>query len=118
MPKSLVIGLLMLGAFFTGLGFAQDETTSPKIQTIRGQIVALDTADLTMTVRWFRNDFDEINLKVPLGCQIRKGDQQITINELNIGDEVEVDYYDDGFTGLKAVKIFVTHEAQVHNFNY
>ncbi|MDP3143416.1 MAG: hypothetical protein Q8N14_05735 [Candidatus Omnitrophota bacterium] len=117
MLKPFITGLLISGIIFIAPALAQEETSNRKMQTIKGQIVGMDSMASTVTVRWFQNDFDEIVINIPLSCEIQKGSEKIELQDLNFRDEVSVDFYGDGFTGLKAVRITVTRSQNI-NYNY
>ena len=48
---------------------------------------------------------DSLTIKVTDSTRIMNGTERETINELEIGDNVVVKYYDAGFAGLKAISV-------------
>jgi len=84
--------------------FADSQT--PAI--ISGKVSDLDWVEPTITVRYFdpaQGGYDGLSIAVPREAKIIRGASTITLAEVNLSDPVTVIYYDDGLSGLKAIKI-------------
>lgn len=89
----------------SSVGFAQETS---KMRVLKGQVVQVRWVTSTLVVRWLDGSrFDEMAFIVEKGAKIYKSGKTIPLSSLNHGDQVTVEYYEDGFEGLKAVKITV-----------
>lgn len=79
-------------------------------QTVKGQVIDIDDDKQIIVVKWFDNInivYDEIAIIAGSDTRVTKGAESIGFMELNQFDNVDVEYYDDGFSGFKAVSINV-----------
>ena len=91
--------------------YSQDNIDNKKVTTIEGQVVTIDWVASEIVVRWFDSrpgyGYDETKITVTRDATITKGTDNIDLFDININDDVTVRYYDDAFSGLKAVSIVV-----------
>jgi len=74
-------------------------------KSIHGEVSSVDWVSGTLVVKWLDVEFDvfqEISFTVPDGFKIKKGPNTIDLSELEIGDPLIVNYYEnpDGSTEL------------------
>jgi len=101
--KKLGWFLIALFCLLHGPSWAQEEE-----RTISGAITSIDWVSATISVRHlppFRDNIDEISLKVPHGATITRGTKKISFLDLQVQDQVSVIYYDDGLSGLKVKRL-------------
>lgn len=90
------------------VGLAQEAGLEQEIRVLKGQVAQIRWVTSTLVARWLDGSrFDEMTLIVEKGAKIYKNGKTVTLSSLNHGDQVTVEYYDDVFEGLKAVKISV-----------
>ena len=85
-------------------GYCQDNSPSHAMQTIEGTITSLDWVGSTIAV-------NGVTLSVSPNVAIYKGNSQIGLNDMNIGDSVTVRYYDESPGVHKAVNIMVQYSG-------
>ncbi len=109
MRWKLIFGLCLAVMFcFSHLGFAQIEDSGQEMVILKGQVAQVRWVTSTLVVRWLDGSrFDETTLTVEKTAKIYKNGKIVPLSSLNQGDQVTVEYYEDGFEGLKAVKISV-----------
>ncbi len=93
----LFCGVLSMAGFC----FAQGETTK-SIRSVDGQVNQIDWVASKLVV-----DIggDEITFIVPDNVKVTRGTEELSVNDIDQNDAVTIYYYDDGVSGLKAVKI-------------
>jgi len=104
--------ILVLLSMVTACGWAFDDEQNQK--TIYGTIVNTDWVNSIITVRCsdsISGDADEINIVVPREAKITSGSSTISFSDINQSDQATVTYYDDGLSGLKAVRISDLNQA-------
>jgi hypothetical protein len=82
--------------------YCQDEPEAWQIKTASGTISDKDFVASLIVVNTYD---DSLTIKVTDSTRIMNGTERETINELEIGDNVVVKYYDAGFAGLKAISV-------------
>jgi hypothetical protein len=88
--------------------FSLEAWEKKEIKTVRGEIRSINWVAGYIVVRWFNgNRFDEITVKVPEKFIINKNNNDISLADLNQGDKVAVQYYDDYFGDLTVTNIDV-----------
>lgn len=102
--RLLGIGILFLTMVVCGSvnALAQEKTT------VSGSVVDVDWIKSILTISYldpFSGSTDEINIIVPDDAQITRGTTEISLSDILQSDPVNVTYYDDGVSGLKAIKI-------------
>ena len=106
----LLTNIIIFGACFSPC-FCQEQVQIVQPQLFKGKIVIVDLVGSKITVRYLQpnGDNDEITLKVTFHTKISKGDLRILLSDLNEGDEVAVEYYDDpmSFDAAKVSQINV-----------
>jgi hypothetical protein len=101
MKKTIVaVFLLMNIIIYAGCFspcFCQEQYQIVQSESFKGNIVYLDFVSSKTTVKYLQPDGnnDEITLQVSSHTKINKGDLRIALTDLNKGDEVSVEYYDD-----------------------
>ncbi len=76
--------------------------------TMHGKVVTIDWVGSLLVVKNYGDTMiDELTLRVPHDTVIMKGTDSIGLADINPEDRVAVEYYNDGFAGLKTVRITV-----------
>jgi hypothetical protein len=92
-------------------GYCQNSGNVKQVKVIEGAIVDADWVGQKIVVRWLQSQgqikYDEITIFVPENTRITKGSDTISLSDLNISDQVSVEYYDSSPGPLKAVSINV-----------
>ena len=107
----LCVIFLGLNLLLSGLA-ANEEPSKLKVQYVKGQIVDMDWVSQKISVKWFdeeENDFDEITIFVPSKTVVYRDTDVMSFSELNIGDNVKIEYCDSSPGPLKAIKIEIMH---------
>lgn len=95
----LIIAVQFFGA---ELLFGEDIPEDQPIMTINGTVTQIDWVKGVIVVSYFG---DEQEVSVPEGTPIRRGDDDIMLADIDIGDPVTVKYYNASPGLLKAVSI-------------
>lgn len=91
--------------------YCEDEVTGHKILILKGNVSSVDWVKSMIVVKWFdRSDFrfDEVALYTERNTKITKKGSSIGLGDLNTGDRVIVEFYNDSPNPLKAVSITVS----------
>lgn len=102
--KSKVVILCLMICLATSLCRAENGEK----KTISGIVVDLDWVSSTITVHYFpefSSNADEINIKITSDTAMHRGTNSISFSDILQSDPVTVTYYDDGVSGLKAIRI-------------
>jgi hypothetical protein len=73
---------------------------------LQGRIVAVDWMSSTIVVSDIQSA-DQITFLVPRETKITKGANTISFSDLNVQDQVSIEYCDAHFVGLKALSVAV-----------
>jgi hypothetical protein len=73
---------------------------------LQGKIVAINWVGSTIVVRDIQSR-DQITFLVSSETRITKGTDTISLSDLNIQDQVTIEYCDAHFLGLKALSVTV-----------
>ncbi|MDD5129844.1 MAG: hypothetical protein PHS66_02170 [Candidatus Omnitrophica bacterium] len=106
-----IMSILVLSSMVISSGWAADNAQSQK--KISGKIVDVDHAGSIITVRYVDSagSVDEINIIVPDDAEVLNGTKIKSFYDVQQLDPVVVTYYDDGVSGLKAVRIADLNQA-------
>ena len=87
---------------------AQDATGADTcvFMKLQGKIVAIDWVGSTIVVK-DKDNSDEVTFLVSRESKITRGADTISFSDLNIEDQVTIEYCDSHFAGLKALNITV-----------
>ncbi len=115
MKNTMAAGFLLTNIIIFGVCFSpcfcQEQVQIVQPQIFKGKIIIVDPIGSKITIRYLQSngDNDEITLKATFHTKISKGDLRISFSDLNAGDEVAVEYYDDplSFDAPKASQINV-----------
>jgi len=98
-------------AVYPLVGYCQNSNATRQIKTANGYVIDIDWVGQTMVVRWLESQgqvtYDEITIFVPDGTKITKGSDTISLSDINMRDQVTVEYRDNSPGPLKAVSIIV-----------
>ena len=94
----MTLAVIMAATF----SYCQDEPEAWQIKTAYGTISDKDFVSSLIVVN---TSDDSLTIKLMDSTRIMNGIEKETINELDIGDNVVVKYYDAGLTGLKAISV-------------
>ena len=83
---------------------SQDKSCS--FMKLQGRIIAINWVGSTIVVENIQSS-DQITFFVPRETKITKGANTITLSDLNVQDQVTIEYCDSHFVGLKALTISV-----------
>ncbi|MFA6321737.1 MAG: hypothetical protein WCY36_07790 [Candidatus Omnitrophota bacterium] len=95
----LVLALLVLSGT---LCYSQD---GGEHKTTEGTVSSVDWVGSVIIV-------NDISISVPSGMSIRKGDDTIGLDDVNIGDPVVVTYYTDSSGNNRAVNVLVQYNGE------
>ena len=103
--RTLMIMLFLAVFGSVGFCYAQEgdsQDAKKQIRNVDGQVSQTDWVSDKLVV-----DIggDEMTFIVPDNVVVIRGTDELTPNDLDQNDSVTVYYYDDGVSGLKAVKI-------------
>ena len=105
MRRILVLGgVVWLGLAVVVSCYSQNAASERALSKVSGRVVAMDWVASKLVID---TGGDELTLVVPGGLEIIKGTEKIGFADLNFNDEVVVEYYNNSFAGLRAVKIIV-----------
>jgi hypothetical protein len=104
MKKFITIVFLTILGFSGAVSFAQDASQRREVKTASGQVAAVDWVGAKLVID---TGGDQVTFVVSGDVKVTKGTDEISFSEINVNDEVAVDYYDAGFVGLKVVRINV-----------
>lgn len=111
MKIRLIVLFIMLQILAPEAALCQEVHNGRQIQFIQGEVAAVDWAGSKLVVRWFDNETlsnDEINFFVPDGAKVTKGNETVMgFAEIQVGDRVTVEYYNDSPGALKVISINV-----------
>jgi len=93
---------IMTGIMAATFSYCQDEPEAWQIKTASGTVNQTDYVGSLVVVN---TSDDSLTITVTDSTRIMNGTERETINELDIGDNVVVKYYDAGLAGLKAISI-------------
>ncbi len=91
--------LIIMGAAYS---YGQDKVDEWQVKTARGRVSDKDWVGNLIVID---TGSDTLTIKVMDSTTIMCGIQKETLNEVVIGDNVVVKYYDAGVEGLKAINI-------------
>ncbi|MFA4889709.1 MAG: hypothetical protein WC628_09090 [Candidatus Omnitrophota bacterium] len=108
MKRIIVSALIIIfGIAIISLSFAQGR----EIKSLRGQIFRLDWAAQTITVRYLQTQgyvsYDEVTVFAPDASGISKSGKNIGFIDLQIGNQVTLEYADTSPGPLKLVSMVV-----------
>jgi len=98
----IIAGILLLVCLVTPLCRAEED------KSISGTVVDIDWVKSTLTVRYYdlySGDNDEINIKITPDTNMSRGTDSISLSDIDQLDPINVTYYDDGVSGLKAKRL-------------
>lgn len=115
MKKTLIIISVMLMGLYSALpSYCAAQAEKKDLKTLEGEIVIKDSAAQTIEVRWLRDPAeegcDQTVFLVSEKARITNGIDDMGFEELNMGDRVIIDYYEDSFGELVAASITVKIE--------
>ena len=84
------------------LAWAQDASECRDTKAISGNIVRMDWVGSILVVN---TGGDEMTFTLPDGVKVLKSGKEVSVNDMNLNDNVTVHYCDLSFAGLKAVSI-------------
>ncbi|MFA5092835.1 MAG: hypothetical protein WC543_02680 [Candidatus Omnitrophota bacterium] len=87
-------------------GWTYDNTQTKT--TVSGTVADVDWIKSMLTVSYidpFSGNTDEVNIIIPDDAKITRGTTDISLSDILQSDPVTVTYYDDGVSGLKAIRI-------------
>jgi len=98
----IVIFMVIAGIMAATFSYCQDQPEAWQIKTASGTVSDKDFVGSTLVVN---TGDDTLTVAITDSTRIMNGAEKETINELDIGDNVVVKYYDAGLAGLKAISI-------------
>ena len=102
--KTLGWSLLIISCLTISPSWADEDEE----KTITGTVTGIDWVSATICVRHtipFRDNMDEISLKVTRNAVISRGVRKISLLDIQVQDQVSVVYYDDGLSGIKVKRL-------------
>ncbi|MFH1692023.1 MAG: hypothetical protein ABIC68_05600 [Candidatus Omnitrophota bacterium] len=103
-----IIAVVICWALLLCIGPVGSAQVTGRMHVLKGQVAQLHWVTSTLVVRWLDGSrFDETTFIVEKSAKIFRNGKAVTLSSLNHGDQITVEYYEDGFEGLKAVKISI-----------
>lgn len=99
---SIVIGLFVGLMTTSTFAYAQEDNSERKVKTVEGSVAVADWVGSKITLDTLD---DQTTISVPKDTLAMKGTDKIDLTDIEQGDDVEVEYYDDPSNGPTAVKI-------------
>jgi len=84
-------------------------------KTISGTVEDIDWLKSIITVRYYDADTsssDELDIIIPGDVKIKCGASELSFPDIEQSDPVTVTYYNDGVSGLKAVRVSDLNDAK------
>jgi hypothetical protein len=110
MRRLAAIILIIAGAavFNAAPSYCEAEAPGRMAKSAHGLVSSVDWVGGSFTIKWLDIEFDvyqEMSFKVPDGFKMKKGPNTMDLSELEIGDPLMVNYYEnsDGSTELISV---------------
>ena len=100
-----ILYVLMLLLILSIPCYSQDNSGNPPVSTIDGSVTSVDWVGAVISVN------NNILISVPPDTVIYKGEDSISLTEVNEGDPVTVTYYDDPDGAHKALRIIVQYNG-------
>lgn len=109
MKITSIISVILAIMLFPGFSYCYNGFHDPQMesQTVEGQICGVDLFYSDIVVKKV-SYHDQITIHVPRNVSIYKKDSVVSLEDIQEGDNVAVDYYNDSPGPLKALKITVT----------
>ncbi len=112
--RRVIIAIMFIGLLGALPSYCQNQPVKEEVKTIEGEIVTKDAVALTIDVKWLENAMEEaynqstflVSEDTPIICGIGN----IGFSDLNMGDRVVIDYYEDSFGKFAAKRITVKTE--------
>jgi len=104
---------ICLGLIFApcAYGNGQNGQANKPIQIVRGYISGINWVGSRLTIRWLQPNgvtvYDDMTFSVPGGAKITRNGESITLSDVQIGDNIKVEYVDAGLAGLRALNISI-----------
>ncbi len=106
---AVVIFIIMsVAAFCAAPSYCEAAALERQMKVIHGEVSSVDCVGGILVVKWLEEEFDtyqEIKFMIPDRFKISKGAGTIGLSELEIGDSLIVNYYEnpDGSTELISI---------------
>jgi len=112
MQRGVLIFVLFIFSFMVVPGaFSQEDYQQEDVKTLRGQVTQINWPASTITVRFLQTkgyvSFDEITFFVPGSIHIAKGSSAIGLDQLQIGDQLTIEYINVSPGPLKVISMTV-----------
>lgn len=108
---ALVFFIIFSVLAFSSISYCEAPSSEQKTQSLRGEIFGINWPASTVTIRWLQTEgyivFDEISIFVPDSACILKAGQAIGFAQLQIGDQVTVEYINTSPGPLKLINMTV-----------
>jgi len=106
-----LIVFLALSLAIVPLAFSQQDYNQQDVLTLRGQITQVDWPASAITVRYLQTkdyvSFDEVTFFVPANIHIVRGSSTINLSQLQIGDQITIEYVNTSPGPLKVISMTV-----------
>lgn len=82
---------------------------TPGVKTLRGLVSSIDWVASTIVVRWLdQTVYDEMTFTIPSDVQVYIRNQPVELSDINLSDDVTIEYINNGYAGLKVLSITVS----------
>lgn len=86
----------------------QDQARSCVTKSVAGKVVEVDWVASVLVVKWLgANGYDELAISVPEDARITRGAEKVDFGDVELSDDVYIQYRDCGPAGLKAMTVNV-----------
>jgi hypothetical protein len=100
----MVVCIFAFAFFQTPACYSQSQQEERSVRTMIGHVASMDWVASILVIN---TGGDETTLIVPAGTKITEGSDSISFSDINLNDNVTIQYYDAGLAGLKTVRITV-----------
>ena len=100
-----IVSILAILVILSAPCYSQDNSENRALSTVEGGVTSVDWVGAVISVN------NNIMISVPSNTVIYKGEDQISLSDVNMGDPVTVTYYDDPPGVHKAFRIIVQYNG-------
>jgi hypothetical protein len=99
-----IIIMILIGVFFgLSVSYGDEGVSGETARTVSGSVAQIDWVGSKITIRvgsFGAGGVDELTLYVPNDAVMTSGTEEITLSDIDQGDEVEIEYVRKSFAGL------------------
>ena len=109
--RIFLCAIFIISVLCAGVCYAQDTVEQWQIKKVDGEVFAVDYFKSNLTVKFLQNiedlTYDQIVFTVKKDTAITKGDDSTTLDDIAVGDHVQVRYYNDQYGFQKVLTVII-----------